>query len=457
YGVRFTPLEKIYHDNKIPISWMIDPPVAEKMADNIIKWAADFGDTYSILPTSYFRDNAVNYNLDKSFDEALKLLQVTWLGVLEAFKKRNFPRYANVGGVDQWLGSIGSNFVKAALDIGLLGLWGMGWDHEKHDTSMFHRGAPWNAYKPSKYQFRIPIQENERHELFLFQWTVRELVNTLHLSPFGSEIFSTDPDDLRSNGIIKQVEPHFMIEILYNYLKNMKYNDYFVFLIHQEDHDAHYDDGNQFLKKFIEFLNEDKPPGITFATLDEVAQWLAIKYPDNDVPTQILELEDPLSPPLREYIKEKHFMKILQVYDPEEDEEVERIMVEHFPTSKLPTHVAFFNRNLMFIGYKPHHLPIQIWNYSQEEKWNIPEDGQYPLTILPKITLLDEKSDGSYQVSLISNKFFSNLPWIVWNPSFKLKSNVKKEIAFQTKKVVVFFINVKIGKNHFNFEDLMEK
>ncbi|MHA1683209.1 MAG: hypothetical protein ACTSUE_19885 [Promethearchaeota archaeon] len=456
YGIEFTALEKIYHDHGIPISWLIDQHVARGMANKIIDWHDEFGDTYSVLPTSRFYDNSINYNTERTAEDAKLLLQGTLIEVLEAFKFHDFPMYPNTCGFDQWVGSIGTNFVRAALELGFKGIWGMGWDHLNRNSSMFHRGAPWNAYKPSKYQFRIPARENEKFELFLFQWTARDLVNTLHLTPHGSAIFSTDPDDLRLNGIIKQTSPNYILELLYNYSKNMKYNDYFVFLIHQEDHDAHYKENNVFFLEFIELLVEEKPPGITLATMDEVAQWLSIKYPDSDVPSQILELDDPLTPQMREEIIKIRLQAIKQVYDPEDDAELERIMSEHFPTRrKLPVHVAFFNRDMLFLGYKPYHLPIQLWNYSNQEDWYVPEDGQFPLSIIPKINLLEEDSSSGYTLRLISDKFYSNLPWIVWNPPFKLKNGVDSGVAIQTENVVIFLINVQAGENIFDFTHLV--
>nr|MDO8088876.1 hypothetical protein [Candidatus Sigynarchaeum springense] len=456
YGITFTPLERILHEKNVPITWLIDTPVAEKMARKIKDWHESFDDAFAIMPTSYFYDNHVNYNIQKTAEEAETLLKETADGVSNAFNQIGYPAYANVAGIDQWVGSVGTNFVLAALSIGFKGLWGMGWDHERCDTSMYHRGAPWDAYKPSKHQFRIPARENERFELFLFQWTVRDLVNTLHLSPQGSTIFSTDPDDLRANGITKQVKPHYMTELLYDYLKNMKYNDHFIFLVHQEDHDAHFDEDNMFIKAFLDKLFEESLPGITFATLDEVAQWLAIKYPDNAVPSQVLELEDPLDPRLRKSIREKRMMNILQVYDPADDEELARIYNEHFPDKKLPLHLCYYDRSMLFLSYKPHRVPVQMWDYRLREEWGAPEDGQYPQAILPRITVLEETSRDGYRIKLQSNKFFSDLPWIVWDPPFKLDPSVGRDHAVATDHAIVFFLNVQAGDNDFDLSRLLQ-
>ncbi len=456
YGISFTPLERILHEKHIPVTWLVDAPVAEKMAGKIKAWHETFDDAFAVLPTSYFYENAVNYNIQKSQDETRALLQETADGVSRAFNKSGYSAYASVAGIDQWIGSVGTNFVQAAMSLGFKGLWGMGWDHERCDTSMYHRGAPWDAYKPSMKQFRIPARDTERFELFLFQWTVRDLVNTLHLSPQGSTIFSTDLDDLRANGITNQVKPHYMTELLYDYLKNMKYNDHFIFLVHQEDHDAHYEEDNLFIKAFLDRVFEEQLPGITFATLEEVAQWLAIKYPDSEVPSQLLELEDPLDPRLRKAFREKRMMNILQIYDPADDDELARVVAEHFPDKKLPLHICYYDRSMLFLSYKPYRLPVQMWDYRRREEWGVVEDGQYPMAVLPKVTIIDESTRVGYKLKLVSDKFFSNLPWIVWDPPFKLDPDFGQDRAVATDHAIVFFLNVQAGENVYDLSHMLQ-
>jgi hypothetical protein len=226
--------------------------------------------------------------------------------------------------------------------------------------------------------------------------------------------------------------------------------------VHQEDHDAHYEENNLFLKAFLDKVFEEQLPGITFATLEEVAQWLAIKYPDNAVPHQVLELEDPLDPRLRKVIREKRRMNILQVYDPADDEELARVMNEHFPDKKLPLHLCFYDRSMLFLTYKPHHLPVQMWDYRLREEWSVAEDGQYPMAILPKVTIAEESTREGYKLKLVSNKFFSSLPWIVWDPPFKLDQATDRHQAIATDHAIVFFLNVQAGENDYDLSSMVQ-
>jgi hypothetical protein len=83
------------------------------------------------------------------------------------------------------------------------------------------------------------------------------------------------------------------------------------------------------------------------------------------------------------------------------------------------------------------------------------ERGQYPLSILPKRDILEEHMDKTYSVRFLSNKFYSQLPWIVWNPRFQLKKGVSKELAMQSERVIIFFMNVQAGENKFDFSDII--
>jgi len=260
---------------------------------------------------------------------------------------------------------------------------------------------------------------------------------------------------LRMAGIITQDKPHYLMELFYTYFKNMKYNDYSVFIISQDDHTAVDEVYNQYLKAFVDGIVDENPPGISMATLDEVAQWLAIKYPDNEVPSQLFELEDPLIPATRAHVIEKIEEKIRQVYDPIDDAEFKQVLVEHFPENRLPTHVCFFDRSMLFIGYQPHRLPVQMWDYRRREEWGIAEDGQFPLATLPKITIIDETMQGGYHMHLISSRFFSGLPWIVWNPPFVIDPSTSKSIAIQTEHAAVFFMNVQAGENRLDFSEFL--
>ena len=132
-------LEPIYHGHGVPITWLIDGVVAEDAREKLDEFHEQYGDDYGLMPSSYFHHNSQNYNIEKSQDEVDGILKQA-LDTLES----HFDRYTTVMGVDQWIGSVGSRFVRSAEYLGLRGVWGLGYDHYTCDTSMFHRGRPWD-------------------------------------------------------------------------------------------------------------------------------------------------------------------------------------------------------------------------------------------------------------------------------------------------------------------------
>jgi hypothetical protein len=97
-----------------------------------------------------------------------------------------------------------------------------------------------------------------------------------------------------------------------------------------------------------------------------------------------------------------------------------------------------------------------MWDYRRREEWGVAEDGQYPLAILPKVTIVEESTREGYKLKLVSDKFFSDLPWIVWNPPFKLDPATERDRAIATDHVIIFFLNVQAGENAYDLSNLLQ-
>lgn len=305
-GTGFEKAEKellpIYRRHGVMVTWLIDPITAFFEKEKVIRWHENFGDDYGVMPTSNFFWNAVNYNLDRSQEETDCLMEQT-----KRYTEYSFPFYTQIAGVDQWMGSIGSHFVKSCEEAGIKGLWGMGYDHGFCDNSMYHRGCPWDVYKMDRENYRKPDKDGI---VWGFQWTVRDILNTVHTpgATSGSAIFSTDVDDIAFHNIM-QTEPHYYARMLREYQKNMDRNDFFVFLVHQEDHDTHHMDGNRYYDAFLEEVLPDEE--ITPATMQEIVQWLELKYPKHMHPQQYIEMEDTLDDPAHVRFDSDEFMYAL--------------------------------------------------------------------------------------------------------------------------------------------------
>ncbi|GAB4323760.1 MAG: hypothetical protein Kow0069_28990 [Promethearchaeota archaeon] len=465
----YEPLERVLHDRGVPVTWLVDQNVAGQFASSLALWLREHHDCVGYLPSSYFYQNHVNYNVAKSVEETLHLLKGVAHGVEAALEAVGHPVYSRVAGVDQWVGSVGTNWVRAALQLDLWGLWGMGWDHRSCDTSMYHRGAPWNAYKPNPDQFRCVKRPDQSLTLWLFQWTIRDLVNALPLSPHGSVCFSTDPDDVRSQGIMAlERQPTYFFKLLQEYWHNFQKGklEYFVFLVHQEDHDAHFREDNEYVKSFVGELEEfasfpadsgGKPGGPrvnapVLATLEEVAAWLNLKYEPADASWQYLELHDPLEVSTRKQIQANFFDAIARIHDPEEEEDVWRLLRQWWPAEEnLPTTLAYFDETCLWLAQYPRRVPLQWYRYDDPRQLEVPEDGELFQAVPPGFSNLKETfaADG-YRLEVDCDGDAEGLPWIVWKRSVVpsiLEKFPRDKVWVEGTEALVFRVNLREGHN----------
>ncbi|MFH0794497.1 MAG: hypothetical protein V2A74_10755 [bacterium] len=394
-------LERLYHTRGIPITWLIDGPVAETAAEDLRRWHVEMGDDLAALPSSLFNHNCLNFNTDRTEAETRDLL-LTTLEEVEA----PFDFFTTIAGADQWVGSVGTNFTRAAYSLGLAGLWGVGFDHLTCDTSMFHRGCPWDVYKPDRENFRIPAAHSSR--LWMFQWTTRDIINTVHTpsrGPGGAVMFSTDPDDIRVCGIMAH-QHDYWTRLLREYKNNLRAgekesplgpNDHFVFTLHQEDHDCHFPEDADALRRFLDDIKDE----VTFATLEEVAAWLNLKYEAGDHPSQFLAVEDVLQ--CRS--KLNFFAGVEPPHDWPEDDKT------------YPPHIAFYDTKGMGFIQKPERLPRRFFHFASRHRTE--ETGSYPECPLPQVQVISEKWDRMgrgwrYQLRLKVERGFAGLPWAIW-------------------------------------------
>lgn len=381
-------MERILHDNGLPITWFIDPPVAKAHRDYFNAGCQSHGDEIAFMPSSFSHFNPVNYNTKKTLEETRNLLR-------EGIKKleRIFKFRISTVAIDQFIGSIGTNFTQAAAALGINALWGMGFDHFTCDTSMFHGGCPWNPYRPDKANFRIP--GNSPLALWIFQWTFRDLINTVHVpgGASGAVMFSTDVDDILCTSIAAHQEDYYH-RLASEVLKNKVMNDMLVMTIHQEDHDSWNKEGLEYYNRFFSNL----PKGFTPATMGEVAAWLDLKYPMPQEPSQCLRLEDPLT--CKDDVKFIH----PDVRKPADWQSGGR---------QYPPHICYYDANYQIIFIENSPTPFRFIDY--RKKYRTTEKGFYPPENLPevKVKSLKWKNNGIHY-DLDSSEPYDHYPLAVW-------------------------------------------
>lgn len=275
------------HRHEAPMTWLIDADVAQAGAKLLSGWHQMHGDDVGVLPSSYFHHNPVNYNVDFTIEDTARMLRHHREAIKEAMSHQDWLMHPQVLGVDQWVGGIGSNFLQAAKELGFGAFWGICFDHETCDSSMYHEGAPWDAYRLRGDNFRYPTADSDA--LWAFAWTSRDLVNSFLEYPGASVYYSTDPDDIRVAGIMGNQDDYWT-RIHEGFVRNA-HNDFTCFVIHNEDHDAHRETSQSYIGQYLSRL----PEGTVAATLEEVRQWLELRYPQGRHPSQLLELADPLT------------------------------------------------------------------------------------------------------------------------------------------------------------------
>jgi hypothetical protein len=440
-------LESVFHKWNAPITWLIDDTVAIKAVQSVKKWYRQYGDDYGLLPRSYFYHNFRNYNTQISLAQTSELLTLLRDTIQEIFIENQFPYYTRIMGVDPWIGSIGTNFVKAAAEIGLEGIWGIRYDQLFKDTSTYHRGAPWDVYKPCSTNFRVPgLTANP----WLFQSSTRDILNASYFSPNGAKIFGTDANELRRN-LIHRFQPDYFAKLAFNYKKNLQNNDYFIFMVHQDDHEAHRAETNQIFENFLDQVHPDN----LFATMEEVVAWLNLKYPSDTHPSQILELDDPLT---------CHHQLAMAAQSGSLPVELSKHPLWGNYTN--PPHLAYYGLENLWIARFPELIPFIYYDYSHCDRYVFSEAGELPLEKLPQVLLIQQNwvkknQKNRLELTLEANPEFDNLPWIIWNPPVKLlpgrnevsETSQGKTLCFQTARALVIILKkVSPDKNIYWFE-----
>lgn len=408
-------MEQILHDSGLPITWFIDPPVAAAHLEYFEKGRRSHGDEIAFMPSSYSHFNPVNYNLEKTLDETTNFLREGIHSLEKIFQCR-----ISTVAIDQFIGSIGTNFTRAAAALGINALWGMGFDHFTCDTSMFHGGCPWNPYRPDSADFRIP--NNSPLAMWIFQWTFRDLINTVHVpgGASGAVMFSTDVDDILCTSIAAHQDDYYH-RLARELLENKKSNDMIVMTIHQEDHDSWNKAGLEYYSRFFSNLPEDLTP----ATMGEVAAWLDLKYPMLQEPVQCLRLEDPLT------CKDD-----VQFIHPDVRKPAD------WPSGggKYPPHIFYYDSNFQIIFIENSPTPFRFIDY--RKKYAIAENGFYPPENLPEVRVSSLMwRNGALSYNIYSSEPYENYPLAVWTNEPAPEDSIPISGGF------IVFISLKEGGN----------
>ncbi|MEM6822573.1 MAG: hypothetical protein AAF558_11605 [Verrucomicrobiota bacterium] len=391
------------HRFEIPMTWLIDGEVAKTGAPEITKWHYRYGDDVGVLPTSYFHHNAINYNTDRDISDAQKVLEATLESLAMAFSQEGFFFRPQVGGVDQWIGGVGSQWIEVIRCAGLRSVWGMCFDHETCDTSMYHEGCPWDAYRMRPSNFRYPT--TDKQAIWGLPWTSRDLVNSLLEYPGASTSYSTDPDDIKYCGILDHQEDYWN-RIIESQFQNRDACSANCFIVHNEDHDAHREFAQQYLINFYRSLNPDIVP----STLEEVTQWLDLKFDQDRHPYQLMQMEDPITchDAVVDY-RNRGERGGLTFTPPDTWKSVD---------GHNPSVACYYDESCRWAAREGERTPFQYINYTSDTHFE--ETGCSSKEELPAISEFSESIEKQgdefvLRIEFIASVSFSQLPMIWWD------------------------------------------
>jgi hypothetical protein len=248
------------------------------------------------------------------------------------------------------------------------------------------------------------------------------LVNSFLEYPGASVYYSTDPDDIRVAGIMDQQEDYWT-RIHEGFVSNA-HNDFTCFVIHNEDHDAHRESSQHYIGHYLSQL----PEGVVAATLEEVRQWLELRYPHGQHPSQLLELADPLT--CHDAVAAKRHKGSPPAHWGQTD-------------GHNPGVLCYYGADARWMAGEGEQTPAQYIDYGATV--GFAETGTSPKKPIPILTDWQEAVELTPEGEVLSVSFtadleFSKLPLIWWD---------RPELAGDacTTRAVICYVDVVKGRN----------
>lgn len=218
-------LAEIYHELRIPVTWLVSPESAAICKNHLKKWNETYGDEVAMtLPTSASGDSnsrAPRMAGGKSKKDLLAArysrLQKTlpWAEITIAACGHTDPEAAGI-----------------LEELGFQGLWGYCPEQIEVDD-ITDRGCPWGFFYIDPNQRLRPKRKGRG--LVGMEWTARDLGKSIFSG--NPTIYSTDPNDVARAGICRSGHIDYWDDLMENYLKNTLLNDYVFVVQHQEAHE----------------------------------------------------------------------------------------------------------------------------------------------------------------------------------------------------------------------------
>ena len=155
--------------------------------------------------------------------------------------------------------------------------------------------------------------------------------------------------------------------------------------MHQEDHDTGFEENNVYWGNFLRSITEP----VTYATINEIAAWLNLKYNRAEHPAQCVLAHDELACP--DAVQWVH-----GVVRPDD-------------WGVYPPHIFYYDRDVQLAAEQGKRIPCRVFDYQKNISLAFGEI--YPEEELPEAAILSESLEGGiYTACIRVDRAYRGLP-----------------------------------------------
>lgn len=222
------------HKYNIPVTWIVDSNSAQQASGFLSQWHRECGDDVIIHFHVMEELNKIGVAIPASKAEEIVILRRHLPEIISSQREKIRELLpwteANVATLD-----IKSEVLIEILEEqGFIGLWGYHWG--TFGESADDIGCPWSFFFPSKDHYSAPAQNSGG--IVAIESTALDLNSTFYSG--NTRIFSPEPSSLKVSGLNADKDMAYPKALLDQYLKNLSWNRFLIFLQQQPTYQMEY-------------------------------------------------------------------------------------------------------------------------------------------------------------------------------------------------------------------------
>jgi len=270
--------------------------------------------------------------------------------------------------------------------------------------------------------------------LWGYTWTAYDLCNSFLEYPSSGAFYNAE------GGLIHAHQSDYTMRNLQTRIENMDSSDFSCFVFHDEDHDIWRPDLLAALRRFLSAAPKDR---ITPATLEEVTQWLDLRFADGSHPVNLIEAVDPVTchdallPERNKLLTECPGFPCNIGWTPPHPPHWKSV------NGHNPSVLLYYGADARWAAVEGERVPRQFIDYTKFD--GVTETGPAPKEMLPRLSDWREEwvtDDGQrrLRVSFRADRAFLLMPLVFWD-----RPELRGQL--QTRRTRVVFASVEPGLN----------